>query len=281
MTISRRPPWLQKKVSPALHLEMERLLEGLNLNTVCREAHCPNISECYACKRATFLILGTSCTRLCSFCNVAKKRPLPPDPGEPARVARAVEILGLAHVVITSPTRDDLADGGAALYGATVREIRSASPSTGIELLVPDFLGRRESLETVVASGPDIIGHNVETVPRLYAIRAGADYRRSLQVLGMVGELDPDMATKSGIMLGMGEREEEVRDVLEDLRSVGCRYLSIGQYLAPSRAHYPVQEYVPPETFDRYRELALSLGFLHVESGPYVRSSYLAERYGQ
>ncbi|MEA5112620.1 MAG: lipoyl synthase [Geobacteraceae bacterium] len=281
MTISRRPPWLQKKVSPALHLEMERLLEGLNLNTVCREAHCPNISECYACKRATFLILGTSCTRLCSFCNVTKKQPLPPDPGEPARVARAVKILSLAHVVVTSPTRDDLADGGASLYGATVREIRSASPSTSIELLVPDFLGRRESLETVVASGPDIIGHNVETVPRLYAIRTGADYRRSLQVIGMVGEIDPDMATKSGIMLGMGERWEEVREVMEDLRSVGCRYLSIGQYLAPSKAHYPVKEFVPPETFERYREYALSLGFLHVESGPYVRSSYLAERYGQ
>ncbi len=279
--MSRRPPWLQKKVSPALHREMERLLASLDLNTVCREAHCPNISECYACKRATFLILGTSCTRLCSFCSVAKKPPPPPEPGEPARVARAVELLGLAHVVVTSPTRDDLADGGASLYSATVREIRSASPSTAIELLIPDFLGRRESLETVVASGPDIIGHNVETVPRLYAIRAGADYRRSLQVLGMIGELDPDMATKSGIMLGMGERDEEVRGVLEDLRSVGCRYLSIGQYLAPSKAHFPVKEYVPPETFERYRELALSLGFLHVESGPYVRSSYLAERYRQ
>lgn len=281
MTISRRPPWLQKKVSPALHGDMERLLQGLDLNTVCREANCPNISECYACKRATFLILGTSCTRLCSFCNVMKKQPLPPDPEEPARVARAVNLLGLAHVVITSPTRDDLADGGASLYAATVREIRSASPATAIELLVPDFLGRRASLAAVVASGPDIIGHNVETVPRLYAIRAGADYRRSLQVIGMVGELDPDMATKSGIMLGMGETEGEVRGVLEDLRSVGCRYLSIGQYLAPSKAHYPVREYVPPETFERYREYALSLGFLHVESGPYVRSSYLAERYGK
>lgn len=281
MTPSRRPPWLQKKVSPALHCEMERLLETLDLNTVCREAHCPNISECYACKRATFLILGTSCTRLCSFCNVTKKQPLPPDREEPARVARAVEILGLAHVVITSPTRDDLADGGASLYGATVREIRAASPSAAIELLIPDFMARRESLEMVVASRPDVIGHNVETVPRLYAIRAGADYRRSLQVIGMVGELDPDMMTKSGIMLGMGEREEEIREVMEDLRRVGCSYLSIGQYLAPSKAHYPVKEFVPLETFDRYRELALSLGFLHVESGPYVRSSYLAERYGQ
>lgn len=279
MTVSRRPPWLQKKVSPALHGEMERLLAGLDLNTVCREAHCPNISECYACKRATFLILGTACTRLCSFCNVTKKLPLPPDYEEPARVARAVKLLGLAHVVVTSPTRDDLADGGAALYAATVHEIRATYPAAAIELLVPDFLGLRESLETVVASGPDIIGHNVETVPRLYAIRAGADYRRSLQVLRMIGELDPDMLTKSGIMLGMGERGAEVREVLEDLRNVGCRYLSIGQYLAPSKAHYPVKEFVPPETFERYRQLALSLGFLHVESGPYVRSSYLAERY--
>ncbi len=281
MTVSRRPPWLQKKVSPALHGEMERLLAGLDLNTVCREAHCPNISECYACKRATFLILGTACTRLCSFCNVTKKLPLPPDHEEPARVARAVKLLGLAHVVVTSPNRDDLADGGAALYAATVHEIRATYPAAAIELLVPDFLGLRENLEAVVASGPDIIGHNVETVPRLYAIRAGADYRRSLQVLRMIGELDPDMLTKSGIMLGMGESGEEVRGVLEDLRSVGCRYLSIGQYLAPSKAHYPVKEFVPPETFERYRQLALSLGFLHVESGPYVRSSYLAERYGK
>lgn len=280
MTFSRRPPWLRKKVSPTLHAEMERLLAGLNLTTVCREARCPNITECYAGKRATFLILGAFCTRLCSFCKVTKKQPLPPDPGEPARVARAVKQLGLAHVVVTSPTRDDLADGGAAFYGATVREIRNACPSSAVELLIPDFQGRRESMETVVASGPDIIGHNVETVPRLYAIRNGADFGRSLEVIRVTGLLDPAVVTKSGIMLGMGEREEEVREVLEDLRRAGCSYLSIGQYLAPSRAHYPVKEYVPPETFDRYREYALSLGFLHVESGPYVRSSYLAERYG-
>jgi lipoic acid synthetase len=279
VTSSRRPPWLQKKISPALHGEMERLLAGLNLTTVCREANCPNISECYACKRATFLILGAFCTRLCSFCNVTKQQPLPPDPGEPARVARAVKLLGLAHVVVTSPTRDDLPDGGAALYGATVREIRAVSPSTAVELLIPDFQGRRESVEAVVASGPDIIGHNVETVPRLYAIRNGADFDRSLEVIRMAGQLAPAVVTKSGIMLGMGEREDEVRGVLEDLRRAGCGYLSIGQYLAPSRAHVPVQEYVPPETFDRYRAYALSLGFLHVESGPYVRSSYLAERY--
>lgn len=279
MTTFRRPPWLQKKISPALHVEMERLLGGLNLNTVCREANCPNISECYAGKIATFLILGTSCTRLCSFCNVTKNNPLPPDPGEPARVARAVKLLGLVHVVVTSPTRDDLPDGGAALYGATVREIRASSLSTAIELLIPDFQGRRESLDMVVASGPDIIGHNVETVPRLYSIRAGADYDRSLEVLRAIGDLDPAMMTKSGIMLGMGEREEEIMAVLEDLRRAGCSYLSIGQYLAPSKAHFPVMEYVPPEIFDQYREYALSLGFLHVESGPYVRSSYLAERY--
>jgi len=280
VTITRRPPWLQKKVSPALHGEMERLLAGLNLNTVCREAHCPNITECFAAGRATFLILGTACTRRCSFCNVTKKQPLPPDHLEPVRIARAVQLLGLAHVVITSPTRDDLPDGGAALYSAVVTEIHCASSATAIELLIPDLLGRRVSLEKVVASGPAIIGHNVETVTRLYAIRSGADYGRSLEVLGMIAQIDPSLLTKSGIMVGLGEKESEVAAVLEDLRRAGCSYLSIGQYLAPSAAHYPVHEYVLPETFDRYRERALSLGFLHVESGPCVRSSYLAERYG-
>lgn len=281
MSLSRRPEWLQKKISPAAHGEMDRLLEGLRLNTVCREAHCPNISECYGRGRATFLILGTVCTRRCSFCNVTKREPLPPDADEPERVAEAVRLLGLRHVVITSPTRDDLADGGSALFAETVRALRAASPDTAVELLIPDFGGVRDGIARVVAVKPDIIGHNLETVPRLYHIRAGADYHRSLDVLREVREIDPAAVTKSGIMLGMGEKEEEVLRTLADLLEVGCAYLSVGQYLAPSRRHHPVREFVPPEVFDRYREKALSMGFRHVESGPYVRSSYLAERYGK
>jgi lipoic acid synthetase len=281
MSAPRRPEWLQKKISPAVHGDMERLLDGLGLHTVCREAHCPNISECYGCGQATFLILGTICTRMCSFCSVSKQEPLPPDPGEPGRVAEAVRRLGLRHVVVTSPTRDDLPDGGSSLYAATVQAIRAASSATAVELLIPDLGGDRPSIATVVAARPDIIGHNLETVPRLYHIRAGADYCRSLEVLRLVRELCPSAVTKSGIMLGMGEQEDEVLRTLADLLEAGCAYLSLGQYLAPSKRHYPVQEYLPPEVFDRYQEKALSMGFRHVESGPYVRSSYLAERYGK
>jgi lipoic acid synthetase len=279
MEIRRKPAWLQKKVAPGAHAEMERLLGGLQLNTVCREAMCPNISECFRQQQATFLIMGVICTRQCSFCNVAKDTPLPLDPAEPARVAEAVIRLGLRHVVVTSPTRDDLADGGAAHYGATVAAIRTASPTTRIELLVPDFRGRRQSLATVLASAPQILSHNLETVPRLYTIRAGADYRRSLDLLAVARELAPTIPTKSGLMLGLGETEAEVLTVLADLRSVGCSYLSLGQYLAPSRQHQPVVSYIPPAQFDQLRQTALSLGFAHVESGPYVRSSYLAEKY--
>jgi lipoic acid synthetase len=281
MSPSRRPEWLQKKISPAVHRDMDGLLDGLRLHTVCREAHCPNISECYDCGQATFLILGTVCTRLCSFCNVTKREPLPPDRDEPGRVAEAVQHLGLRHAVITSPTRDDLPDGGAGMFAETVRAIRTTSPDTAVELLIPDFGGVRSSLELVVSAGPDILGHNLETVPRLYHIRAGAEYRRSIAVLGTVRDMAPSLKTKSGLMLGMGEEEGEVDRVFADLLENGCRYLSIGQYLAPSKRHYPVREYLLPEAFDRYREKALSMGFLHVESGPYVRSSYHAERYGK
>lgn len=279
MTIVRKPQWLQKKINPAAHAGMEGLLGELRLHTVCQEARCPNITECFRERQATFLILGAACTRLCSFCNVTKQTPLPPDPGEPDRVAEAIRRLGLSHVVITSPTRDDLPDGGAGHYAETVVAIRSASPATTVELLIPDFLGSRESLARVVASAPAIIGHNVETVPRLYQIRAGADYGRSLGVLRTLRELDPVVRSKSGIMLGLGEAEEEVLAVFADLRSVGCSYLSIGQYLAPSKSHHPVHEFIPPECFETYRAAALDMGFAHVESGPYVRSSYHAARY--
>ncbi len=279
MEITRRPPWLQKKIRPGAHAEMERLVGDLRLNTVCREACCPNMTDCFSRKQATFLLLGRACTRLCSFCSVTKEQPLPPDPGEPARVAEGVTRLALRHVVITSPTRDDLPDGGAAQFVATVAAIRDRSPDTAVELLIPDFGGSRESLAVVVAARPEILGHNVETVPRLYAIRQGAQYRRSLAVLALVRELAPEVKSKSGIMVGLGETEEEVLRVCADLRDAGCSYLSVGQYLAPSRRHEPVREFITPEMFHRYRERALSLGFEHVESGPYVRSSYLAEQY--
>lgn len=277
--MNRKPDWLQKKINPAAHAEMDKLLGDHRLHTVCREAICPNISECFRNRQATFLILGKSCTRLCSFCNVTKEAPLPADPDEPGRVAQAVARLALSHVVITSPTRDDLPDGGALLYAATVAAIREDSPDTRIELLIPDFQGNRENIATVVDAGPDIIGHNVETVPRLYQIRSGADYQRSLAVLDTVRELDPGLKTKSGIMVGLGETEAEVLQVFADLRRAGCVYLSVGQYLAPSKGHYPVQAFVRPERFDFYREEALAMGFGHVESGPYVRSSYHAEQY--
>lgn len=279
MKIQRKPEWLRKKVNPGEQTEMRQLLGELRLNTVCQQALCPNISECFSCGQATFLILGRHCTRQCSFCNVDKTIPLPVDREEPGRIAEAVARLKLSHVVITSPTRDDLPDGGAGLYAATVSAIRKESPGTRIELLIPDLMGNRNSLRTVIDSSPDILGHNVETVPRLYHVRSGADYGRSLEVLRASRDLIPTIPTKSGIMLGMGELVDEVLQVMRDLRCVGCSYLSIGQYLAPSRLHYPVQEYVALETFERLRAIGLDLGFTHVESGPYVRSSYHADRY--
>jgi len=281
LNIQRKPEWLQKRVNPGEQAGMLTMLGELQLNTVCQQALCPNISECFKSGQATFLILGKHCTRLCSFCNVEKSTPLPLDIGEPYRVAEAVSRLKLAHVVITSPTRDDLPDGGAGLYAATVAAIRDASPATRIEPLIPDFQGNRHSLTEVIKSAPDIIAHNVETVPRLYHIREGADYGRSLEVLRLCGEFGKNIPAKSGIMLGMGESIDEVECVLRDLRKAGCDYLSIGQYLAPSRKHYPVQEFVKPEVFENLREAAIRLGFAHVESGPYVRSSYHAGLYGQ
>jgi lipoic acid synthetase len=277
--IQRKPEWLRKKINQSGQAEMRQLLGELQLNTVCQQALCPNISECFSCGQATFLILGTNCTRQCSFCNVEKTSPLPVDLIESFRVAEAVQRLKLSHVVITSPTRDDLPDGGASIYSATVLAIRKASPTTRIEVLIPDFQAKQDSLECIVRSQPDIIAHNVETVPRLYHVRSGAEYHRSLNVLRVCRELAPEIDTKSGIMLGMGEEAEEVTQVMSDLRAVGCNFISIGQYLAPSRNHFPVREYILPEVFDRLRAEGLELGFSHVESGPYVRSSYHAGLY--
>lgn len=275
-----KPPWLNKKINLGSCSEMKNLLRGMNLETVCEQASCPNIGECFSRSHATFLILGRQCTRSCSFCNVVKGKPLPPDTEEPARVAAAVKKLALKHAVITSVTRDDLADGGAKVFADTVSNIRRMSPQVTIELLIPDFRLLPDSLRVVAESGPDIIAHNVETVPSLYRfVRNGSDYRCSLDVLAALKKISPSLKTKSGIMLGMGEKEAEVVAVMGDLRAVECDFLSIGQYLAPSKLHYPVKEYVAPEQFVYYKEKALSMGFFHVESGPYVRSSYMAQEY--
>lgn len=279
MDIRRKPVWLRKKVDPGAHREMERLLTEYNLATVCREALCPNMTECYSRRQATFLILGRECTRACTFCNVGRGNPLPPDPDEPGRIAGAVEQLALRHLVITSPTRDDLADGGAAQYAATVHALRSACPNLTIELLIPDFAGSEASLRRVLDAGPDICGHNLETVPRLYEIRGGAGYARSLSLIRSARQMAPKIPLKSGLMLGMGETEEEVLATLGDLRSAGCVYLTLGQYLSPSRGHLSVAEYLHPDYFLHLKESASALGFLHVESGPYVRSSYLADNF--
>lgn len=280
MKIQRKPEWLRKKTNAAEQAAMRTLLGELRLNTVCQQALCPNIAECFSCGQATFLILGRDCTRQCSFCNVEKgAAPQPVDGDEPRRVAEAVVRLQLRHVVITSPTRDDLSDGGASQYAATVAAVRERSPATTIELLVPDFGGDERALQTVLAARPAILAHNVETVPRLYAVRTGADYRRSLQLLERAALATDAVPTKSGIMLGLGETDEELLAVMRDLRSVGCSYLSIGQYLAPSRRHQPVVEYYVPERFDTLRQQALAIGFRHVESSPYTRSSYHAANY--
>jgi lipoic acid synthetase len=275
-----KPSWLNKKIHIGSCSEMKSLLRGMKLETVCEQASCPNISECFSRSNATFLILGRQCTRSCSFCNIVKGKPLPPDTEEPARVAEAVKKLALKHVVITSVTRDDLADGGAGIFSDTVLSIRKNTPQVAIEVLIPDFKLIHSSLRVVAESAPDIIAHNVETVPSLYqSARQGSDYRRSLSVLDIIKKISPLLKTKSGIMLGLGEKEAEVIAVMGDLRAAKCDFLSIGQYLAPSKIHHPVKEYIAPEQFASYKEKGLSMGFSHIESGPYVRSSYMAGEY--
>ncbi|MDD5568522.1 MAG: lipoyl synthase [Candidatus Omnitrophica bacterium] len=275
-----RPAWLNKKISLKACSEVKQLLKDLRVETVCEQAMCPNIGECFSRNEATFLILGRYCTRRCSFCNIEKGAPLPLDPGEPDRVAEAAARLSLKHIVITSVTRDDLPDGGAKVFADTVSCIRRSLSGLTIETLIPDFKLSLDALAVVAGASADIIAHNVETVPSLYAIvRQGGDYIRSLEVLRMVKKMSPGTRTKSGIMLGLGEKEEEVFSVMDDLRSAGCDFLSIGQYLSPSKQHYPVKEYITPEQFSFYKEKGEKSGFLHIESGPYVRSSYSAAKY--
>ncbi len=249
-----------------------------DLHTVCEEAHCPNLGECWERGTATFLILGDVCTRACSYCQVKSGRPGPLDADEARRVALAVQRMGLRHAVITSVNRDDVEDGGAAIFAETVRWIRRLSPATTIELLVPDFDGNWDALDVVLREGVEILNHNTETVPRLFpVVRHQGDYARSLELLRRAAAWSPRPVTKSGIMVGLGESMEEVETVLHDLRSVDCDVLTVGQYLRPSRKHHPVARYVRPEEFDALAETARAMGFRHVESGPLVRSSYHAE----
>ena len=275
-----KPAWLNKKINFKDCSEMKQSLRSLGVETVCEQAMCPNIGECFLAKTATFLILGKNCTRSCRFCNIQHSKPLAVDEGEPEKVAQAVEQLDLKHVVITSVTRDDLSDGGAEIFVATVNSIKRKTPKVTVELLIPDFGFSLTALKIVADSGAAIIAHNLETVPSLYAqVRQGADYTHSLGLLRTLKEIAPQLKTKSGLMLGLGESPEEVLAVMQDLRSVNCDLLSIGQYLAPSKQHYPVKEYISLEQFDSYKEKAKELGFLHIQSAPYVRSSYLAAQY--
>ena len=275
----RKPPWLKRRIpSGAAFQGVHALLGKYNLHTICQEAGCPNAGECFSRGTAAFLILGDTCTRNCRFCAVAHGPVHEPDPHEPIRVAEAVRAMGLHYVVVTSVTRDDLRDGGAGHFARTIREIHCRVPGARVEVLVPDFQGSDQAVETVMEARPDVLNHNLETVPRLYPhVRKGADYRRSLRLIGRAGELASQRHTKSGLMLGLGETAEEVKEVLSHLLEVNCRLLTLGQYLQPSRKHLPVVRFIPPEEFEEWKGIALDMGFSKVASGPFVRSSYHAE----
>ena len=277
--MARKPEWLRiRSGSSSNQDDVFELLQSLDLNTVCKEANCPNYMECFSRKTATFMILGTACTRNCGFCNVRHEKPLPIESDEPERIAQAVKELGMRYIVITSVTRDDLPDGGAGHFASVVRSIRKMNPDTKIEVLIPDFQGSIDALKMVTDSSPDVISHNMETVRALYPqVRPQAQYRRSLELLGNIKQLNPDIHSKSGIMLGLGEMAEQVYELFDDLREVGCEFLTIGQYLAPSAKHFPVYEYIEPRCFDEYGEIAKEKGFLFVASAPLVRSSYHAD----
>ena len=274
-----RPSWLKKRIPAGSEYEkVGFMVNSDRLHTVCQEAKCPNIWECFSQQTATFLIMGSRCTRNCGFCSVAQGPAGPPDPAEPVRVAAAARQMGLNYVVITSVTRDDLADGGAALFASTIAKIHRQMPSAMVEVLIPDFQGDALALNTVLKARPDVLNHNIETVPRLYpTVRPQARYQRSLQLLSRVQKFDAGLPIKSGLMLGLGEHPDEVRSTLTDLFEAGCRILTIGQYLQPSKAHLPVKRFIPPEEFENWKSTALEMGFLEVASGPFVRSSYHAK----
>lgn len=275
------PAWIKAQAPSAPEVQqLKAILRDAKLHTVCEEASCPNLGECFRHGTATFMILGDLCTRRCPFCDVGHGKPLPPDPGEPGHLAKTLAAMKLKYVVITSVDRDDLKDGGAQHFVDCMRAARIASPSTQIEILVPDFRGRLEIALAILASDPpEVMNHNLETVPRLYkACRPGADYMHSLQLLKSFKARCPDVPTKSGIMLGLGETDAEVLDVLRDLRAHDVDMLTIGQYLQPSQHHLPVERFVPPEQFAEFERIALEMGFRNVASGPMVRSSYHADR---
>lgn len=280
---NRKPPWLKVRAPGGPNfIQLKRLMRGLSLHTVCEEAKCPNIGECWEERTATFLILGDVCTRRCSFCAITHGWPIELDLREPERVAQAVSHLGLEHAVITSVNRDDLEDGGASIFAATIRRIRELIPSCTVEVLIPDFKGSSEALLTVLKERPDILNHNIETVPRLYReVRPGAKYERSLELLARAKRYDPTMLTKSGLILGFGEEREELIQTMRDLRGVGCDILTLGQYLRPTNLprHLPVAKYYTPEEFQELKIIGEALGFGHVEAGPLVRSSYHAGRH--
>jgi lipoyl synthase len=278
ITPSRRPDWLRVRVPAGENYEeLKRLMRSKALHTVCEEARCPNIGECWSHRTATFMILGSICTRSCGFCAVATGRPMAVDWEEPRRIAEAVQQMGLSHVVITMVNRDELHDGGATIFAATIRWIRRLNPECTVEVLTSDFKGSREALKILMDARPNVFSHNVETVPRLYPmVRPQAIYRRSLDVLGWAKEMYPEIPTKTGFMLGLGETRDEVIDLLDDLHNTLVDIITIGQYLQPTRQHLPIERYVTPDEFREYAHIGKAMGFRHVESGPLVRSSYHA-----
>ena len=274
-----KPPWLKRRIpAGAEHEQVRNLVESNRLHTVCQEAQCPNIWECFSSRTATFLILGSVCTRNCGFCAVTAGTPAPLDPEEPDNVAHAASKMDLKYVVITSVTRDDLSDGGAEVFAKTIRAVRRKVPAATIEVLIPDFQGCPNALRKVVDARPDVLNHNLETVPRLYpTVRPQAIYHRSLELLKRSKKWGISLSTKSGLMLGLGETANEIEHTFNDLLEVGCSMLTLGQYLRPTTAHLPVERFIPPETFDEWKKTALKLGFKQVASGPFVRSSYHAK----
>ncbi len=275
--MERKPEWLRVRYNQEAVAEVAQLLGELRLNTVCKEANCPNLGECYRKHTATFMILGSQCTRNCRFCSVTPGHPQPPDPEEPENVAAAAKKLGLRHVVLTCPTRDDLPDGGAEQFAQTVRAIRRACPGATVETLISDMQMNTAALDAVIEARPEVLNHNVETVRALQkAVRPQADYERSLAVLRYCKEKDAALLTKTGFMVGLGETEEQIGELMDDVLAAGCDILTIGQYLQPSPEHYPLDRYASPEDFARYKKMALDKGFRYVASAPLARSSYKA-----
>ncbi|MBM4117135.1 lipoyl synthase [bacterium] len=279
----RRPDWLKVSLDTGEdYRALKRLVGEQALHTVCEEARCPNLHECWNARSATFMILGDTCTRHCGFCSVGKGRPLAPDADEPRRVAAAVRAMGCRHAVLTSVDRDDLPDLGAGHWAATLRAVRAASPGITIETLIPDFQGRRDCLAAVMAERPEVLSHNVETVPERYKpVRHDSSWTRSLAVLAMAREWQPAYAVgiKSGMMLGLGETREQLLAAMDELLAAGCEILTLGQYLSPTRSHLPVQRFVPPDEFAELKAIGEAMGFKHVEAGPFVRSSYMAHKH--